>query len=122
MALYSPDRSDPIGNSYGSTTAGETPTPIAPNVAGDSVAMVGRYVTLVFTTTGTASVITFDSVRLSDQGQDTNVTVAMPATGTRRVVLDASQDRFKQVAGNVGYLNMTYTSVAGMTFTAHYVN
>lgn len=122
MALYTPDASTPIGNTYGSLTAGETPTTITPNVAGDSVAMIGRYVTLVFTTTGTASVVTLDSVRLSDQGQDTNVTVTLPATGTRRVVLDASGDRFKQVSGNVGYLNLTYTSIVGLTFTAHYVN
>lgn len=122
MALYTPDASTPIGNTYGSTAAGETPTTITPNVGGDSVAMVGRYVTLVFTTTGTVATVTLDSVRLSDQGQDTNVTVTMPATGTRRVVLDASNDRFKQTSGNVGYLNLTYSSVTGLTFTAHYVN
>jgi phosphosulfolactate synthase (CoM biosynthesis protein A) len=122
MPLYTPDQSTPLTNTYGSATAGETPTPITPNIAGDSIAMIGRYVTLVFTTTGTIATITMDSVRLSDQGQDTNVTVTMPTTGSRRVVLDASNDRFKQTSGNVGYLNLSYSSVTGLTLTAHYVN
>lgn len=122
MATYTPDQSTPLSNTTGGTTAGETPTPITPNGGGDSIAMVGRYVTLVFTTTGTASVVTLDSVRLSDQGNDNNLTITLPATGTRRVTIDASQDRFKQVSGNIGYANLTYTSVVGLTIHAHYVN
>ncbi len=122
MALYTPDLSSPVGNSFGAIAIGETPTPITPNGGGDSIALIGRYVTLVFITTGTLSVVTFDSVRPSDQGQDTNLTATLPATGTRRVTIDASQDRFKQVAGNIGYLNLTYSSVVGLTMNAHYVN
>lgn len=121
MAVYTPDLSSPLSNTTGGTTAGETPTPITPAGGGDSIALVGRYVTLVFTTTGTASVVTIDSVRPSDQGNDNNLTVTLPATGTRRVTIDASNDRFKQVSGNVGYVNLTYTSVVGLTIHAHYV-
>ncbi len=122
MALYTPDMATTIGNTYGSTTAGETPTAITPNIGGDSIALVGRLVRLRFATAGTAAVITLDSVRLSDQGQDTNITVTMPTTGVRYVTIDASGDRFKQTSGNVGYLNLSYTSVTGLSLEASYIN
>jgi hypothetical protein len=122
MASYTPDASTVVGNSFGATTAGDTPTVITPNIGGDSIALVGRYVRLRFATTGTASVITLDSVRPSDQGGDNNITVSPGATGVRRVTIDASQDRFKQVSGNVGYLNLTYTSVVGLTVEVDYIN
>ncbi len=120
MALYTPDRSDPVGNLWSLTTVGETPTPITPNIGGDSIQLIGSKVTILVVSTGTLSTITFDSVRLSDQGQDTNVTLAQPATGIRRVTFDAAGDRFKQVSGNVGYVNITYSSVVGLTLYAWY--
>jgi len=122
MALYTPDASVPLGNSYGSLTAGETPTAITPNIAGDSIALVGRYVRLRFATAGTIATITLDSVRPSDQGQDGNVVITMPATAVRYVTIDASQDRFKQVTGNVGYVNISYSSVTGLSLEAQYIN
>jgi hypothetical protein len=120
MAAYTPDLSSPLSNTTGGTTAGETPTPITPAGGGDSIALIGSKVTLWFVTTGTGSTVTLDSVRASDQGNDNNLTVTLPATGVRRVVIEASNDRFKQVSGNVGYLNLTYTSVVGLTIYAWY--
>jgi hypothetical protein len=120
MASYTPDVSSPLSNTTGGTVAGETPTPITPNVAGDSIALVGNRVTLWFVTTGTGATVTIDSVRPSDQGNDNNMVVTLPATGVRRVIVDATVDRFKQVSGNVGYMNLTYSSVTGVTMYAWY--
>ncbi len=122
MALYTPDLATVAGNSYGALTIGDTPTPITPNVSGDSIALVGNKVGLWFVTTGTAITVTYDSVRLSDQGQDTNITSVLPATGVRRAMFDSSGDRFKQTSGNVGYLNLTYTAITGLTIYAWYTN
>lgn len=122
MATYTPDRSDPLGNSTSGTTAGETPTPITPAGGGDSIALIGSKVTLMFVcATSNTPTVTFDSVRPSDQGNDNNMTLTLPATGVRRVTFDASQNRFKQVAGNVGHLNLSYSpSPTGVTIYAHY--
>lgn len=117
MAVYTPDSADPLSESYGSLTAGETPTVITPNGGGDSIALVGSLVLLRIATAGTISTITLDSVQLSSHGQDTNVTVTMPATGVRYVWIKVDP-RFKQTSGNVGHLNLTYTSVVALTIEA----
>ncbi len=121
MATYTPDLSTILGNTTTGTTAGDTPTVITPNVGGDSIALQGRYTVLIFITTGTTSTVTVDSVRPSDQGNDNNLTSVLPATGTRRMVFDASNDRFKQTAGNIGYVNLNYTSITGLTIHAFYI-
>lgn len=121
MASYTPDQATAIGNAFGGTVAGETPTPITPNIGGDSIALVGSKVTLWWVSTGTGATITFDSVSPSDQGNDNNLVLTQPATGVRRVVFDAAAARFKQTSGNVGYVNITYTAVTGLTLYAWYV-
>lgn len=120
MAAYTPDLSSPLSNTTGGTSAGETPTAITPAGGGDSIALVGSLVTIWVVSTGTLSNITFDSVTPSDQGNDNNLVLAQPATGVRRVTFKASDARFKQIAGNVGYVNITYSSVVGLTLYAWY--
>lgn len=120
MANYTPDASVLLGDTYGSPTAGETPTAITPAGGGDFIALIGRETVLWFVTTGTGSTVTFDSVKPSDQGSDENVTATLPATGVRRVAFDASDTRFKQTSAPIGYLGLTYTSVVGLTIYAWY--
>lgn len=122
MALYTPDAGVSIGNTFGGTVAGETPTAITPNIGGDSIALIGNIVTLWWVSTGTGATITFDSVAVSDQGNDNNLVLTQPATGVRRTIFNAAQARFKQIAGNVGYVNITYSSVTGLTLYAWYNN
>lgn len=110
MATITPDTAAPVGNTFGGATVGETPTPFTPSASGDSIALVGEKVTVVFVTaTSNTPTVTVDSVTPSDQGNDNNLTLALPASGIRRIVFDATQTRFKQVSGNVGYVNLTYS-------------
>jgi hypothetical protein len=120
MSLYTPVLVAPIGQNYGATAAGTVVTVITPAGGGDFVQLFGDTVTLRFATTGTASTITFDSVDLSNFGQDQNLTLTMGATQVQYVKFDGSASRFKQQSGNVGYLGMTYTSVTGLTIEASY--
>jgi hypothetical protein len=120
VTLYQPVLLAPISENYGSLTAGTVVTVITPNAGGDGVALFGDSMTMRFATTGTGSVITFDSVDLSNFGQDQNLTLTMTATQVQYVKFDGSAPRFKQQSGNVGYLMMTYTSVTGLTIEAQY--
>jgi hypothetical protein len=121
VATYTPSRSDPLGNTTGGTTAGENPAAITPNIGGDSIALIGSKVTIAFVTSGaTAPTVTLDSVRPSDQGNDNNIVVTLANTGFEIVTIDASQDRFKQTSGNVGHVNLSYSSVTGITMYAWY--
>jgi hypothetical protein len=120
VALYTPTLVAPISQGYGSTAAGVVVTVITPNSGGDGIQLFGDSVTLRFATSGTASVVTFDSVDLSNFGQDQNLTLTLTATQTQYVKFDGSVSRFKQQTGNTGYLMMTYTSVTGLTIEAQY--
>jgi hypothetical protein len=120
MATITPTALTPLRASYGSLTVGDDDVPVSCNAGGDTVPMLGDYVILTFATTGTAATITFDSVVLSDQGQDTNVTCVMSATDRTKVVIK-NDARFKQQSGNVGNVNLTYTAVTGMTVDAKYL-
>jgi hypothetical protein len=120
MANYAPVLVAPVGQGYGALTVGTVVTVITPNIGGDFVQLFGDAVTFRFATTGTASVITFDSVDLSSFGQDTNVTLTMGATQVQYVKFDGSATRFKQQSGQVGYLGLSYTSVTGLTVEASY--
>jgi hypothetical protein len=120
MALYTPTLVAPMSENYGAATTGTVVTVITPAGGGDSIQLFGDSVTLRFATTGTTSVITFDSVDVSNFGQDQNVTLTMTATQVQYVKFDGSVSRFKQQSGNVGYVNLTYTSVTGMTIEASY--
>jgi hypothetical protein len=120
MATYTPVNVPAMTETYGSTTTGTVVAVITPNAGGDSIQLIGDNVTLRFATTGTGSTITFDSVDPSNQGTDVNVTLTMGATQVQYVKFAASDSRFKQQSGNVGYVNLTYTSVTGMTIEASY--
>jgi hypothetical protein len=120
MALYTPTLVAPLSENYGASTAGTTVVPITPAGGGDFIQLFGDAVTLRFQTTGTASVITIDSVDLSNFGVDGNVTVTMSATQVQYVKFDGSVTRFKQQTGNVGYVGLTYTSVVALAIEASY--
>jgi phosphosulfolactate synthase (CoM biosynthesis protein A) len=120
MALITPTGLTVARLSYGGLTIKDTRTPVTPAGGGDFVQMVGDYLVFVFTTTGTASTITYDSVQPSDQGQDTNVTTVMGTTETAHVTFKCD-NRFKQQVTNIGYLGLTYSSVAALTFTVFYL-
>lgn len=121
MATLTPLAATPLSRTYGSTTAGQIMTPVTPAGGGDTLPLLGSDVILRFQTTGTASTITLDSVELSNFGQDVNVTIAMAATEIRWQAITVDS-RFKQTAGNIGNLNLTYTSVTGMTLEIYYIN
>lgn len=106
-----------VGDLYGSTTVGESPGYVAADVAGDSIPLVGSYVLISFKTAGTGSTVTLDSVALSSHGQDTNVTCVLAATDEKEFLIDLTTggQRFKQTSGNVGHLNLTYTSVTNLS-------
>lgn len=120
MATYTPTAFAPLSESYGSATDGTAATVITPAGGGDSIALVGSYVILRIATAGTGSTITLDSVELSSFGSDVNVTVTNGATATNYVAIKCDP-RFKQTSGNIGYLNLTYTSVTSMTIEAFYL-
>jgi len=120
MATYTPVLVPPLSMNYGSTTTGTAASVITPAGGGDSIQLIGSYVILRFATAGTGTTITFDSVTPSNQGQDTNVTVTLGATATQKVIVDVDP-RFKQTTGNIGYLNLTYTSVTSLTIEAEYI-
>jgi hypothetical protein len=109
-----------MSENYGSTTFGVAGVPITPNSGGDSFQLIGDTLNLLFVTTGTAITVTADSVDLSNYGADQNVTCALAATGFMFAAFDANVSRWKQVTGNVGYLNLTYTVVTGLTIYATY--
>jgi K+-transporting ATPase c subunit len=110
----------PLSEGYGSATAGQVVTAATPNIGGDTIPLQGSYTFLRFQTTGTASVVTLDSVELSNFGSDVNVTVSPTATQIVKVAIK-NDPRFKQVSGNVGNLNLSYTSVTGMSLEAEYL-
>ena len=120
MAIVTPLGLTPLSSSYGSATAGQAVTPVTPAGGGDAVALAGSYTLLRFQTTGTGTVITFDSVELSNFGSDVNVTVTLTATQIMKVAVKTDA-RFKQTAGNIGHLNLTYTSVVGLTLESEYI-
>jgi hypothetical protein len=109
-----------MDENYGSTTTGTVVTVITPNAGGDSIQLIGDNVTLRVATTGTASTITIDSVDLSNFGQDQNVTLTMGSTQVQYVKFAAAPSRFKQTSGNIGYVNLAYSSVVGLTIEASY--
>jgi hypothetical protein len=120
MATINPVGLIPLSSSYGSAAAGQVITPAAAAGGGDTIPLQGSYVMLRFQTTGTLSVITLDSVDLSNFGTDVNVTVTMTATQIQKVAVK-TDSRFKQVSGNVGNLNLSYSSVVGLTVEAEYL-
>ena len=120
MTTYTPILVAELSENYGAATAGVTVTPITPNVGGDSIQLIGDTLILRFATSGTASVVTLDSVDLSNYGTDQNVTVTLAATQVLYVPVDCNVSRWKQTSGNVGYLNLSYTSVTGLTVEASY--
>ncbi len=120
MALVTPMAYTPLSESYGQASAGQVVTPVTPAGGGDSINLQGSYTFIRFQTTGTASTITLDSVQLSNFGSDVNVTVTMGATQVQKICIKNDQ-RFKQTAGNVGALNLSYSSVVALTLEAEYL-
>jgi len=110
-----------VNDYYGLTSAGDAAGFVAAAGGGDFVPLTGQFVLLTFRTSGTASVVTLDTVELSNQGQAQDVTVTLAATDEKDVLIDLTVDggnRFKQTSGNIGYLALTYTSVTGLTIKA----
>lgn len=120
MTAYTPTLVAEASQNYGGTTFGSTITPITPNAGGDSFQLIGDTLNLLFVTSGTSITVTADSVDVSNYGTDQNVTSVLPATGFVFAAFDANVSRWKQQTGNVGYLNLTYTAVTGLTIYATY--
>lgn len=120
MATLTPLAYTPLSETYGSPTAGQAVTPITPAGGGDTVPLQGSFTFIRIQTTGTATVMTLDSVELSNFGSDVNVTVTPGATGIMKLAIK-NDPRFKQTSGNVGNLNLTYTSVTGVSLEIEYL-
>jgi hypothetical protein len=120
MTAYTPQLVAEMSENYGATTFGVTGTAITPNSSGDSFQLIGDTLNLVFVTTGTSITVTADSVDLSNFGQDQNITCVLAATAVTFAAFDANVSRWKQTSGNVGYVNLTYTAITGLTIYATY--
>lgn len=110
-----------VNDFYGSASVGSPAGFVAAAGGGDFIPLTGQFVLLTFRTAGTASVITLDTVELSNQGQAQDLTVTMAATDEQDVLIDLTVDggnRFKQTSGNIGYLALAYTSVTALTIKA----
>lgn len=120
MGNYTPTGFTPLSSNYGATTIKQQSVAITPNIGGDTIALVGQLVVVRFETAGTATVITFDSVELSNFGQDQNVTMTL---GTTEIGWAAfkTDNRFKQTAGQIGNLSITYTSVTALKCETFYL-
>jgi hypothetical protein len=105
-----------VNSSYTSTTAGTSPAWGA-MAAGDLVPLGGQGTLVGFRTTGTAVVVTLDSVVPSNYGQDQNVTVTLGATDEQWVWIDTDGvGRFDQGPGaNYGYMAVSYSTTTGGT-------
>jgi hypothetical protein len=121
MATITPTAYAPLSTSFSGSTAGQSSVGTAAAGGGDTVPLIGSYVKLTFRTAGTGSTITLDSVSLSSYGADQNITVTMAATDSQDVLIKVDE-RFKQTSGNVGNVNITYTSVTTLTVDAKYLN
>jgi hypothetical protein len=120
MATITPLGLTPLSSQYGSATAGQVVTAATPNIGGDTIPLTGSFVLLRFQTTGTGATVTLDSVEMSNFGTDVNVTITLTATQIQKVAIK-TDNRFKQTAGNVGNLNLSYSSVATLSLEAEYL-
>lgn len=118
MATITPLTLNPLSESYGSATAGQTVTPATPAGGGDNVMLSGAYTIIRFETTGTGTVVTLDSVELSNFGGDVNITVTLAATAIS-VIAIKGDPRFKQPTVVPGSVALSYTSVVGMNVEAY---
>jgi hypothetical protein len=123
MATITPVGYQPISARTGAT-AGQAVPSNAASGGGDNVLASGTWLLLSFATTGTASVVTIDSVAPSNYGTDVNVTVTMGATDYQEVMIYLPDLRFIQPAGAgvPGSVALTYTSVVGLTVRARYLS
>lgn len=120
MATITPMAYTPLSDSYGSATAGQPVTPATPNIGGDTIPLQGAYTFIRIQTAGTGGTVTLDSVELSNFGTDVNVAITMTATQIQKVCIKNDQ-RFKQTSGNVGNLNLSYSSVTTMNLEVEYL-
>jgi|SRR5882757_334564 len=120
MTAYTPTLVAEMSQNYGATTGGVTVAAITPNAGGDSFQLLGDTLYLRIATAGTGATVTVDSVDLSNFGQDQNITCVLASTATAYLAFDANVSRWKQTSGNIGYVNLTYTSVTTMTIEAFY--
>lgn len=120
MGNYTPTALTPLSSAFAAATIKQQSPAITPNIGGDTIALVGQYVELRFETTGTAATMTFDSVDLSSFGDDKNVTMVLGATDYG-VAIFKVDSRFKQQAGQIGNLAISYTSVTGLKCEAYYL-
>ena len=121
MALLTNTAAQILSDTYGSLTAGQAAGYQAANAGGDSIPLIGKYTMITLKTAGTGSTVTLDSVQVSNFGQDNNITVTLAATDEQDFVIDCSDSRFDQVSGNVGSLNLSYSSVTTLTIKAKYI-
>jgi hypothetical protein len=120
MATITPALLTPVDENTGGTAIGQAAGWTAAAGGGDTVPLLGSEVILRFRTTGTVAVVTFDSVELSSYGTDVNPAVSLAATDEQEVRIKVGT-RFKQVSGNVGNLNLSYSSVVGLSVAAKYI-
>src|SRR4051812_7578244 len=113
MATITPVTLSPVTERTGGTTVGQAGAPFTPAGGGDNVLLTGNYLVLEFTTAGTGSTITLDSVELSSYGTDVNPTMVLSSTDHQKMLLYIPDLRFVQPAGAgvPGSLGLTYSSV-----------
>jgi hypothetical protein len=109
-----------IDASYQTATAGTSPAWAAGSGGGDKVPIgSGRGTLFGIRTTGTVSTVTLDSVRTSSYGTDVNVTITMGATDEKWVFLfNDGVGRFDAGGADAGLVNVSYSSVVGLTVAA----
>lgn len=117
MATITPVTLTPITERSGGTVLGQAVATFTPAGGGDNVLATGTWLLVSFTTTGTASTLTFDSVELSSYGTDVNPTMVLAATDHQQMLIYVPDQRFLQPtgAGVPGSVGISYSSVVGLT-------
>jgi hypothetical protein len=112
MATLTPVVLLPVSRNTTGATAGQQPGFINANIGGDLVPLTGRFIKVIFKTSGTACNWTLDNVLPSNYGADQDLTVTLAATDLQEVVL-ANDGRFDQGGVNAGFAKFTPSTVTG---------
>ncbi len=113
-----------VGGRFTGTTTGQdlTSTGVTPTTGtGDLVPINSGSGTLVMiTSTGTASVVTVDSIAPSSYGIDQDLTFTLPAVAGLYVIFldNDGSNRFDQGGGNAGLAKLTFSVATGMKLYA----
>lgn len=109
-----------VGASFSGGVGGQAAGYQAAAGGGDKVPIgSGRGTIIRFRTTGTGSTITLDSTRLSGYGGDQNIVLTLAGTDEQEIfIANDGSNRFDAGGADAGLVNISYSSVVGLTLAA----